>query len=506
MYCIALPALNENTPRMSFLHIVAARRSTRMGSMMYRLFLPLLIMASLAGCERPDALESIKDSGELVVVSRNSPTTYFINKNEPAGFEYALAGRLAEELGVELVIKPAFTLGGIFERLDRREADLAAAGLTLTDERAALYPHSRSYETLTTQVVYLAGERRPRKVADLAGRQIVVLADSSHAEALRRLRESRLPELAWEEIEAADTMELLELVDEREADLALIDSNEFAVQQSLYPRIKLGFDLVDEQQAVWYLAPHRDNDALVAVIDDLMARMEESGELGQLREQLFGHVDSMSRIGSHTFMLNMRRSLPDYRQLIKLVAREYQMDWRLLAAIAYQESHWNPDAASPTGVRGMMMLTLPTAREMGVTNRLDPAQSLRGGARYFKNMRRRLPNDIDEPDRTWMALAAYNIGMGHLHDARALTEHYGGDPHLWRDVMEYLPMLQKSAYYKSLRYGYARGLEAVTYVQNIRHYYSILTWQDIPDNQQSPPLKADDYIPDSVREIGLLAL
>ncbi|NND69502.1 MAG: transglycosylase SLT domain-containing protein, partial [Halioglobus sp.] len=229
-------------------------------------------------------------------------------------------------------------------------------------------------------------------------------------------------------------------------------------------------------------------------------------ELGQLREQLFGHVNSMSRIGSHTFMLNMRRSLPEHQQLIKLVAREYQMDWRLLAAIAYQESHWDPEAASPTGVRGMMMLTLPTAREMGVNNRLDPAQSLRGGARYFKNMRRRLPNDIFEPDRTWMALAAYNIGMGHLHDARALTEHYGGDPHLWRDVMEHLPLLQKSKYYKSLRYGYARGLEAVTYVQNIRHYYSILTWQDIPDNQQSPPLKADDYIPDSVREIGLLAL
>ncbi len=470
------------------------------------LFLSLLLVAMLTACERPDALDAIRDSGELVVVSRNSPTTYFLEKNEPAGFEYALAGRLAQELGVELVVKPAFTLGEIFERLDRREADVAAAGLVLTDDRAALYPHSRPYETLTAQVVYLAGQRRPRKPSHLPGRSIVVLAGSGHAEALRRLRDTELPELSWEEIDAADTMEILDLVDQRQADIALVNSNEFAVLQGLYPRLKVGFELGDEQQAVWYLAPHRDNAALVAVIDDLVTRMEDSGELGQLRDRYFGHADSMSRIGSHTFMLNMRRSLPTYKPLIKQIAREYQLDWRLLAAIAYQESHWNPEAASPTGVRGMMMLTLPTAREMGVNNRLDPAQSLRGGARYFKNMRRRLPNDIPEPDRTWMALAAYNIGMGHLHDARALTEHYDGDPHLWRDVMEHLPLLQKSKYYKSLRYGYARGLEAVTYVQNIRHYYSILAWQDIPEHQQSPPLKADDYIPDSVREIGLLAL
>jgi membrane-bound lytic murein transglycosylase F len=141
-----------------------------------------------------------------------------------------------------------------------------------------------------------------------------------------------------------------------------------------------------------------------------------------------------------------------------------------------------------------------------VDNRLDASQSLRGGARYLKNMKRRLPNDIFEPDRTWMGLAAYNIGLGHLEDARVLTERDGGDPHLWQDVMERLPLLQKSKHYKTTRYGYARGHEAVTYVQNIRHYYSILAWQNIPENRTEPPLKADDYIPEAVREIGLLAL
>jgi len=188
------------------------------------------------------------------------------------------------------------------------------------------------------------------------------------------------------------------------------------------------------------------------------------------------------------------------------VAAEYQMDWHLLAAVAYQESYWNPLATSPTGVRGMMMLTLPTAREMGVDDRLDAAQSLRGGARYLKNIKRRLPGDIHEPDRTWLALAAYNIGMGHLEDARVITERQGGDPHLWRDVIKALPLLQKSKHFQNTRYGYARGLEAATYVQNIRHYYSILEWQDIPENKALPPMRAEDYLPAAVSNVSLLAL
>lgn len=154
----------------------------------------------------------------------------------------------------------------------------------------------------------------------------------------------------------------------------------------------------------------------------------------------------------------------------------------------------------------MMMLTLPTAREMGIEDRLDPVQSLRGGARYLKNIKRRLPKDIAEPDLTWFAMAAYNVGMGHLEDARVITERQGGDPHLWADVMERLPLLQKSKYYQNTRYGFARGSEPVTYVQNIRHYYSILQWQNITRNKPLPPEQTDEYLPDIVRESRLFAL
>lgn len=472
----------------------------------YPLTLIALLAGWLVGCESHDSLDRIRHDGELVIVSRNSPTTYYLDKREPKGFEYALAAQLATELGVDLRVEPAFDLPGLFERLSRNEADIAAAGLTLTARRAQDFPHSIAYQKLTPQVVYVAGTYRPRDIDDLTDMSIAVLAGSSHAETLGVIEAQLGQELNRVEVNAADTMELLEMVKQRKVQLAVIDSNEFAVQQSLYPRIKVAFDLGAEQDMVWYLSPQGDNARLLAYIDTFIERLHDDGTLAKMRELHFGHTDSVSRIGSHTFALKMRDALPPYRDLIKTVAREYNMDWHMLAAIAYQESHWDPHAASPTGVRGMMMLTLPTAREMGVTNRLDATQSLRGGARYFKNIKRRLPDDIYEPDRTWLALAAYNIGMGHLEDARVLTQRQGGDPHLWRDVMERLPLLQKSQYYSKTRYGYARGSEAVTYVQNIRHYFNILSWQELPDQQTTPPMKINEHLPNSVKHARLWAL
>ncbi|QIB66931.1 membrane-bound lytic murein transglycosylase MltF [Kineobactrum salinum] len=465
-----------------------------------------VIACLLCACAQPDSLQHILDQRELVVVSRSSPTTYYLDKNGAAGFEYDLVQLFAEELGVELKVEPAFSLKGIFRRLQRGEAHIAAAGLSLTPERSAYFAHSQPYASMTPRVIYKTGHRRPDSLDDAGDLQLVVLADSSHEQALLRLRETGRPELRWQVVAEADSMELLEMVDSGAADLAIIDSNEFRMQQSLYPRLDVAFDLGEEEQMVWYLPPGPEHEALRARADTFLAALQADGRLRLLREQHFGHTSVLSRIGSHTFARNIRSTLPAYRDLIRQVADEYQLDWHLLAATAYQESHWDPRATSPTGVRGLMMLTTPTAEEMGVTDRLDPLQSLRGGARYLKNIRRRLPADIYEPDRTWMALAAYNIGRAHLEDARVLTERHGGDPHLWKDVMQYLPLLQKREHYRTLRYGYARGQEAVSYVQNIRHYYSILQWQDIPATQPQRPLDTRQYLPQSLHNTELMAL
>ena len=240
--------------------------------------------------------------------------------------------------------------------------------------------------------------------------------------------------------------------------------------------------------------------------DEFLRRIEEDGTLAKLSEEHFGHTWDTNPVDSQTFNRRMRKRLPKYESIIRQVAEEYQLDWHLLAAIAYQESHWNPHAKSPTGVRGMMMLTQTTARELDIEDRLDPAQSLRGGARYFKKLRRRMPERIQEPDRTWFALAAYNIGRGHLEDARVITDREGGDPDRWTEVAERLPLLQKSKYYRNSKYGYARGSEPVTYVKNIRQYYNILSWRDIARNQPLPPVSTREFLPDILKNSRLSAL
>jgi membrane-bound lytic murein transglycosylase F len=193
-------------------------------------------------------------------------------------------------------------------------------------------------------------------------------------------------------------------------------------------------------------------------------------------EHHFNDMESMKSGGKELFSQRIATRLPKYKGLIHSAASAHNIDWHLLAAMSYQESFWNPDATSPTGVRGFMMLTRLTANELDIQNRLDPKQSIYGGAKYFALLRDRLPERIQEPDRSYMALAAYNMGMNHLEDARILTEYYGRDPDSWDDVEEFVPLLQRREYFSALPSGFARGEEAVSYVQRIREYHTVLAW------------------------------
>jgi membrane-bound lytic murein transglycosylase F len=333
----------------------------------------------------------------------------------------------------------------------------------------------------------------------------VALAQSSHVETLRQLQATH-PRLQWEEISNAEPQDLMDMVASGAATFALVDSYEFVANRSFHTKLRVGFDIESEGQLAWLFPADERSARLRKKANAFFARIRSDGSLEQLREQHFGHAWGVTQVDSQTFSRRMRNRLPRYQAHIRAVAEEYQIDWHLLAAIAYQESHWNPYARSPTGVRGMMMLTTGTAREMGVENRLDFIQSLRGGARYFKKIKRLLPADITEPDRTWFTLAAYNIGRGHLEDARVITERQGGDPHLWADLKLRLPLLQKSKFYRGTRHGYARGSEPVTYVKNIRHYYNILAWQDISKNSPPAPISIEEFLPEILRTSPLSAL
>ncbi len=449
----------------------------------------------LSACvDKPSTLERIKEDGVLRVVTRNSPATYFQDRNGETGFEYELVKRFADDLGVELQIETADNLDELFASLNQPNGPvLAAAGLVQSDGRQAQARFSLPYLEVTPQVIYRNGQQRPTRPDDLLGKRILVLKGSSHAEQLAALK-LQLPELSYEESAAVEVVDLLRMVDEGQIDLTLVDSNELAMNQVYFSNVRVAFDLGDAQNLAWATAPGEDR-SLLDEMNAFIERAQKNGSLQRLKDRYYGHVDVLGYVGAYTFAQHLQQRLPRYEKYFREAAQANQVDWRLLAAMGYQESLWQPSATSKTGVRGLMMLTLRTAQAMGVSDRLNPKQSIEGGAKYIVHVKEQLPESIQEPDRTWFALAAYNIGGGHLEDARKLTEAEGLDPNKWLDVQKILPRLSQKQWYSKTRYGYARGGEPVHFVRNIRRYYDILTWVTQPQLEGSQLAESSQHLP-----------
>ena len=421
--------------------------------------------------------QNAKNKSYLSVITRISPNTHFESDEGPSGFEYALLDRFAKSLGKELKINTTDSLNDLFNRLERKEAHLASAGLSATKEHRRRFAYTEPYLQSQPYVVYRVGNKRPRSPADLIGKDIVVVADSTHSAILENMRNIH-PGIQWRELNNVDYIDVLGRIENREVDYTILDSTDFLLHQGFFPRVKKALKIGGESSFAWALPKALEGSDLHRAANQFIQQIKADGTLAKLEEQYFGQVAHVNQVAANEFDKNIDAQLPLYLDNIKAAANLFNMDWRLLAAISYQESGWNPLAKSRTGVRGMMMLTLPTAKEVGVTNRLDPDQSLRGGADYLTNIKRRLPASILEPDRTWFALAAYNVGFGHLEDARVITQKRDGDPNSWYDVKQSLPLLTQKKWYSKTRYGYARGYEPVQYVQHIRHYHNVLVWHD----------------------------
>ena len=449
----------------------------------------------LSACvEKPSTLERVKEDGVLRVITRNSPATYFEDRNGETGFEYELVKRFADDLGVELKIETADNLDDMFNQLGQPDGPvLAAAGLVSSEKRLQQARFSHPYLEVTPQIIYRNGQSRPTSAADLVGKRITVLKGSSHAEQLAELKK-QYPGIEYDESDAVEVVDLLRMVDEGQIDLTLVDSNEVAMNQVYFPNVRVAFDLGDARSQRWAVAAGEDN-SLLNEINAYLDKVEKNGTLQRLKDRYYGHVDVLGYVGAYTFAQHLQQRLPKYEKFFKDAAKKEQIDWRLLAAMGYQESLWQPAVTSKTGVRGLMMLTQNTAQAMGVSNRLDAKQSIMGGAKYLALIKSELDDDIQEPDRTWFALAAYNVGGGHLEDARKLAKKEGLNPNKWLDVKKMLPRLAQKQWYSKTRYGYARGGEPVHCVANIRRYYDILTWATQPQLEGDQAADSKLHIP-----------
>ena len=419
------------------------------------------------------SLEQIVESGKLVVLTRNAPTSLYIDRHgKQTGPEFDLVEAFADSLGVEVEYRIRSTIQDIIAGVENAEGDLAAAGLTITEQRQQKFVFGPAYLDVTQQVVCRRDNVQPDAVEDLVGLKLVVIAGSSYVERLTALREQH-PQLAWEETADQDTEQLLRAVWLRKIDCTVADSNIVDINRRYFPELIAPFNIHRSESLGWMMSSERDD--LRQAIAEWFEPYAASGALEAYREKYYGYFEVFDYVDTRKFINRIRQRYPQYRNYFEEAAKKYGLSPQLLSAQAYQESHWRAHAKSPTGVRGIMMLTLDTARAMGVKSRLDAKQSIFGGARYMASLiNDRFEDEVDEPDRTWLALAAYNVGRGHLHDAQTLAREQGLNPHLWGDIKQVLPLLSDKNYYSKLKYGYARGNEPVRYVDRIREYQLIL--------------------------------
>ena len=450
----------------------------------------IIILASLIGtCSTPPPLlDQILETGELRVVTRSSPTSYSISPDGPTGPEYDLVRAFAEELGVTLLMESVDSVSEIIPLILSGQAHMAAAGLTVTDSRREYLHFGHPYESVDVHLIYKLGTGRPRSIEDILDRSIEIVASSSHVDILEELKLD-YPELTWTENADVEFADLLTKVAMGEVDLTVADSPDFNIQRHFYPDLRVALDLYVDDQIAWAF-PRRNADSLLSRADDFLISADRAGMLDRVHDRYYGHTKKYDYVGTRNFIRHYESRLPRYRAMFEQAGEEWGVDWRLLAAIGYQESHWRAGAVSPTGVRGIMMLTEATADYLGIDDREDPANSIAGGAQYFARQTERVADTVGEPDRTWMALASYNVGFNHVKDARMIVEWQGGDPDTWIDLSAALPLLAQRKWYSQVPYGYARGWEPVLYVNNIRAYYNILIWlteQEEEASAEEPP-------------------
>ncbi len=424
----------------------------------------------LGACSKNRALERIQESGTITVITRNNAHCYYTYRDQDMGFEYDLAKAFADFLGVELKVKVSESWDQLLPSLDKGDGEFVAASLTITPSRSESVDFSREYLAVEQMAITHKRNLEIKSIDDLEGKNIHVRQGTSYEERLRTLKRDGL-DVRIKVREDVLTQELVEEVAEGEIEVTIADSNVALLNRRYYPNIRIAFPIEKPQSLGW--AVKKGERALLSKINEFFETIQENGTFEDIYNRYYAYAERFDHLDIKRFQERIESRLPRYEKTIKQAADLYGFDWRLIAALIYQESQFSPWAKSFSGVRGLMQLTLPTAQEMGVNNRLNPKESIIGGARYLRQLHD-LYDKAPEPDRTLSALAAYNVGKGHILDARRLASKMSLDPNKWSSLEKTLPLLRQRKYYKNSRFGYCRGREPVFHVQNILTYYDIL--------------------------------
>jgi len=451
--------------------------------------LALLVPPSVIPPPPPHPLPTRAD--DLVVVVRPGPIVYFPGPEGGfVGFDVDLVRLFAQERKMSVRFVPADSAADLFAAVERGEAHFAVGGLlrpapprpplgvavaqVLLGAPADLGPAvlwTTGYYAVEPVLIYNSDGFKPANWDDLDGETVAYVESVGLEPEIARLRAAH-PEVTFRPMAIPSPSELVAQVSDGTLSYAIVGSLAAAVARNIYLEFDVAFPIGGKRDIAWAVSPH--NPKLAQDIDRFLARAKRDGTIARLVERYIPEGRQFLRIDAVGLQEKMRTLLPQYRPLFRDTQAKTGLDWRLLAAISYQESKWDSSAQSETGVRGFMQLTEDTAKLLGVTNLLDPAQNVLAAARYLRGLKDKLPQRIAEPDRTWLALAAYNIGLGHLEDARILAQKQGLNPDHWSDVKKVLPLLALPEYHEQAKLGYARGGMPVAFVDRVRGYYDVL--------------------------------
>ena len=437
----------------------------------YALFYFVLINTN--GCSKESSkLKQIKSNGILRIALVADPPHYFPSKVKKRGYDFELVSHYATSIDVELEIIKTNTSDEIIFLLNQGKVDIGILGSSPEFDQKNI----KNVVTYNNSKWYVIGNRANRqlpKSIDSIEPNTMIVANGSNASFILHSIEEDYSSLLWDELKNTNVRSILERINENHSKISIISEDIYVYYQYLFPETKKIFVLPIKYPSRW-LVKNNNNLSFLYSINSFFNKYKQNGKLEKIGKTYYEHLSAFDYVDIRYYLKRINKKLPKYKKYFVEAAKNSALDARIIAAVSYQESHWNRKARSPTGVRGMMMLTLDTAKRVGVKNRLNAKQSIFGGAKYLKILYESLSNTIKEPDRLWFALAAYNIGLGHVEDARTITKSQGDNPNSWIDVEKHIPKLSQKKWYKKTKYGFARGHESIEFVKRVRRYYDIL--------------------------------
>jgi Predicted soluble lytic transglycosylase fused to an ABC-type amino acid-binding protein len=420
--------------------------------------------------DNEESLARVQERGEIVVLTTEDPLIYSQSRKSRSGIDYDLLQSFADYYNLKMRFKTLPNEQAVVLALSQGEGDLAAARLKTPDSPGGFLigpAYEESHLSLFCQK-----KLKIENVRDLNGKKVALLSKDNNPGIANRLTQLA-PGTEVVLLNDQKYQTVFKDLSKKTYDCAIAENISGSYYVRLHTSVENVSPVTDNFSMSWILTP--DNTDLLYLMQAWYQKASRDDEIMRIMDRYKAYLSTLDSRDTVKFIRSIREVLPEYRKAFKEAALEHNLPWQLVASVAYQESHWNPDARSFTGVRGLMQLTTDTALHVGIEDRTDPLQSIWGGSKYLRYLIDKMPQQLNQKDRLALALAAYNVGYAHLRDAQKLAERMGRNPYSWHHLREVLPLLADPDYAEQLEYGPARGYETVDFVERVRSFYSLMT-------------------------------